>query len=57
VVFNSLQYGNFINFADFSKKEFVVGYAFCFLTIFFGIKANSIIALLESPIYAFLMFK
>jgi hypothetical protein len=57
VVFNSLRYGNFINFADFSKKEFVVGYAFCFLTIFFGIKANSIIALLESPIYAFLMFK
>lgn len=57
VVFNSLKSTYFLNFSDFSKKEFIVGFAFCFITVLFGIKANSVVSIIESPIYAFLMFK
>jgi len=57
VIFNVLKNTYFINFSDFSKKEFVVGFIFCFISVFFGIKANSIVSVLESSTYTFLMFK
>ncbi len=57
IIFNSIKVDYFTKFADFSKKEFIVGYSFCFITIFFGIKANGLISMLELPIYNFLLFK
>jgi NADH:ubiquinone oxidoreductase subunit 4 (subunit M) len=57
VIFNVLKNTYFINFSDFSKKEFAVGFIFCFISVFFGIKANSIVSVLESSTYTFLMFK
>lgn len=55
--FNSLKATYYSKFSDFSKKEFIVGYSFCFITILFGIKADYIISLLESPLYSYLIFK
>ena len=57
IIFNRLNVLYYNKFADFSKKEFIVGFTFCFLTILFGIKASGIIFMLEAPLYNYLMFK
>lgn len=57
IIFNKLNVLYYNRFADFSKKEFIVGFTFCFLTILFGIKASGIIFMLEAPLYNYLMFK
>jgi len=57
IIFNKLNILYFNKFADFSKKEFLVGFTFCFLTILFGIKANGIMSLMELSVYNYLLFK
>jgi proton-translocating NADH-quinone oxidoreductase chain M len=57
IIFNSLTSKYFSKFSDFSRKEFIIGYTFCFITLFFGLKPNYIISMLELPIYNFLLFK
>lgn len=57
IIFNRLNTLYFNKFADFSKKEFLVGFTFCFVTILFGIKANGIISLMELSIYNYLLLK
>jgi NADH-ubiquinone oxidoreductase chain 4 len=57
IIFNKLNSSYFNRFADFSKKEFIVGFSFCFITVLFGIKASGLIALIEYPLYNYLMFK
>jgi NADH:ubiquinone oxidoreductase subunit 4 (subunit M) len=57
IIFNKLQSTYYTRFSDFSKKEFIIGFAFCFITILFGLKGSYIISLLEGPLYVYLMFK
>lgn len=57
IIFNKLNILGFNRFADFSKKEFFVGFTFCFITVLFGLKASGIISFLEAPLYNYLMFK
>jgi NADH:ubiquinone oxidoreductase subunit 4 (subunit M) len=57
IIFNKLNILYFNRFADFSKKEFLVGFTFCFITILFGIKANGIMSLMELSVYNYLLFK
>ncbi len=57
IIFNKLQTTYYTKFSDFSKKEFVIGFTFCFITILFGLKGSYIISLLEGPLYVYLMFK
>jgi proton-translocating NADH-quinone oxidoreductase chain M len=57
IIFNRLSTSYYTRFSDFSKKEFVIGFTFCFITILFGLKGSYIISLLEAPLYVYLMFK
>lgn len=54
VVFNNLTI-SLTNFSDFSKKEFLVGFLFCLITIYFGLWPASIISLLEGEVYNLLI--
>lgn len=56
-MFNRLNNNYISRFADMSKKEFVVGYLFCLITIFFGLKPSSILDIIEHSIYNYLIFK
>jgi NADH:ubiquinone oxidoreductase subunit 4 (subunit M) len=57
IIFNRLLVNYYSNFSDFSKKEFVVGFIFCFITVLFGLKGSYIISLIEAPLYVYLNFK
>ena len=57
ISFNRLPTLYFSRFSDLSKKEFLVGFSFCFVTVLFGIKGSYIISLLEPTLYTYLMFK
>jgi NADH:ubiquinone oxidoreductase subunit 4 (subunit M) len=57
IIFNKLTVSYYSKFSDFSKKEFTVGFIFCFITVFFGLKGSHIISLMEAPLYTYLMFK
>jgi NADH:ubiquinone oxidoreductase subunit 4 (subunit M) len=57
IIFNKLNIHYYWSFSDFSKKEFVVGFIFCFITILFGLKGSYIISLIEAPLYVYLSFK
>lgn len=57
IIFNKLTVGYYSKFSDFSKKEFVIGFIFCFITILFGLKGSYIISLIEAPLYFYLNFK
>lgn len=57
IIFNSLNTLYCKNFSDFSKKEFFVGFLFCFITVFFGVKSYGIISFLEPTLYSYILFK
>lgn len=57
IIFNRLNVKYFNRFSDFSKKEFIVGFSFCFITILFGLWSNSIMVLIEASLYNYLIFK
>lgn len=57
IIFNRLTTHYYLKFSDFSKKEFVIGFIFCFITILFGLKGSYIISLIEAPLYVYLSFK
>jgi NADH:ubiquinone oxidoreductase subunit 4 (subunit M) len=57
IIFNKLTTRYYLKFSDFSKKEFVVGFTFCFITVLFGLKGSYIISLIEAPLYVYLSFK
>lgn len=57
IIFNSINTLYYKTFSDLSKKEFFVGFCFCFITVLFGIKSAGLISFLESPLYAYMLFK
>lgn len=57
MIFNQLSVNKIINYSDFSKKEFFIGFSFCFLTVLFGIKPSFLIDSFEYSLYNFIMFK
>jgi hypothetical protein len=48
---------SFTTFADFSRKEFVVGYSFVFFAILFGLKSSGLLSMIESTLYNYLILK
>jgi NADH:ubiquinone oxidoreductase subunit 4 (subunit M) len=57
IIFNKLTTCYYSKFSDLSKKEFIIGFIFCFITILFGLKGSYIISLIEAPLYVYLNFK
>ena len=57
MVFNRLNCAYQKKFADFSKKEFFLGTLFCSISVYFGIRGNSILSELEAPLYNYLILK
>jgi NADH:ubiquinone oxidoreductase subunit 4 (subunit M) len=56
IMFNRVT-DSFTTFADFSRKEFVVGYSFVFFAILFGLKSSGLLSMIESTLYNYLILK
>lgn len=57
IIFNNISIKYIYTFSDLSKKEFYIMFVFCFLTIFFGLKPNIILNIIENYLFSFIIYK